>query len=153
MRKSIEHFDRQAARIPVGLQHHRRHGTDQHRFADTTATAVLRDVTRDFATARGVTDVNGILQIEMRSERGDIGGVGVHLVACVRLRGPAVTATIVRDHAKALRQEEHHLRVPIVGAQRPAVVEHDGLPAAPILVENFGAVFGFDEAHRGVLLR
>ena len=35
---------------------------------------------------------------------------------------------VVRDDAKAVGAEEHHLRVPVVAAQRPAVVEHDGLP-------------------------
>jgi hypothetical protein len=81
------------------------------------------------------------------SERRDVGGVCIHLVAIEGLRRTAVAAAVMRDHTKTLGQEEHHLRVPVVRAQRPAVMKHQRLTAAPIFVENFGAVFGLDEAH------
>jgi hypothetical protein len=55
----------------------------------------------------------------------------------------------VGDDAVALPQEKQHLIVPIVGAQRPSVMEHDGLTSAPILVEDFGAVLRRDHAHGG----
>ena len=37
-----------------------------------------------------------------------------------------MAAAVMGDDAVALDQEEHHLGVPVIGAQRPAVVEHDG---------------------------
>ena len=53
----------------------------------------------------------------------------------------AMAAAIMGDHAVALGQEEHHLGVPVVGAQRPAVVEERAAgPGAPVLVEDLGAV-------------
>jgi hypothetical protein len=59
-----------------------------------------------------------------------------------------VAAAIVGDHAIALAEEEHHLGVPVVGAERPTVMEEQRLPGAPILVEDLGAVLGDDLAHR-----
>src|SRR5690606_21754475 len=49
----------------------------------------------------------------------------------------------------ALRQEEQHLRVPVVGAERPAMVKYDGLGVlgSPVLVENLYVVIGRDKAH------
>ena len=44
-------------------------------------------------------------------------------------------------------EEEQHLRVPVVGRQRPAVAEHDGLTLAPVLVEDLNAVLGGDRGH------
>jgi hypothetical protein len=51
------------------------------------------------------------------------------------------------DDAIALFEEEQHLRVPVIGRQRPAVAEHDGLTLAPVLVENLNTVFGRDDRH------
>jgi hypothetical protein len=51
-----------------------------------------------------------------------------------------VPAAVVRDHPKALFQEEHHLTVPIVSAQWPAVMKEKRLAGAPILVEDLSAV-------------
>src|SRR5258708_24631067 len=59
-----------------------------------------------------------------------------------------MAATVVRDDAIYLRQEEHHLRVPVIGRQGPAVMEYDGLAAAPILVVDLRAVLGCDRAHQ-----
>jgi hypothetical protein len=58
-----------------------------------------------------------------------------------------MTAAVMGDDAIAVLEEEQHLSVPIVGRKRPAMAEHDGLPAAPILVEDFGAVLGGDRRH------
>ena len=63
----------------------------------------------------------------------------------------AVAATVVGDHAVAVLHEEHHLGVPVVGTERPAVVEHDRLTAAPVLVEDLRAVLGGDEGHVSLL--
>ncbi len=47
-----------------------------------------------------------------------------------------VAALVVRDSdAIALLQEEHHLVVPVVRTQRPAVMKPGGGPSAPILVK------------------
>src|SRR5438034_754973 len=60
-----------------------------------------------------------------------------------------MAAAIMRDHPEALVQEEEHLRVPVVGAERPAMMEDDrlGVLWAPVLVIDFGVVFGCDDAH------
>src|SRR6185312_7041306 len=57
-------------------------------------------------------------------------------------------APVVGDDAVAVLEEEQHLRVPVIGRQRPAVAEDDGLTLSPVLVEDFDAVLGGDRAHR-----
>ncbi len=52
-----------------------------------------------------------------------------------------MTAAIVCDYTIAALQEEHHLGVPIVRAQRPPVVEEKRLAVAPIFIVDLGAVF------------
>src|SRR5207244_7668744 len=44
-------------------------------------------------------------------------------------------------------KEEHHLRVPVVGGQRPAVAEDDRLSRSPVLVVDLRAVIRGDEWH------
>jgi hypothetical protein len=51
-----------------------------------------------------------------------------------------MAATVVGDHPKTMFQEEHHLTVPIVRAQWPAVMEEERLTGAPILVEDLSAI-------------
>ena len=96
-----------------------------------------------------MADVDGVLEVERVGQCGDVGGVGVHLVAGGGLRRAAVAAAIMRDDPVAVVQEEQHLVVPVVGAERPAVVEDDRLRVlrTPVLVEDLGAVLGGDEAH------
>ncbi len=55
-----------------------------------------------------------------------------------------MAAPVMGYDAIAVLEEEQHLRVPIIGRQRPAVAEHDGLTFAPVLVEDLNAVFGGD---------
>src|SRR4029077_19298563 len=43
--------------------------------------------------------------------------------------------------------EEQHLRVPVIGRQRPAMAEHNGLTFAPVFVENLNAVFCCNFTH------
>src|SRR5438067_2365287 len=83
----------------------------------------------------------------MRGEGGEIVGVMIHVVTIGDLAGATVTAAIVRDDAIAVLEEEHHLRVPVVGGEWPAVGEDDGLAGTPVFVEDFGAVFGGDGGH------
>jgi hypothetical protein len=85
-----------------------------------------------------MADVDRIAEVERGDQLGDVGRIGVHLIAVTGLARTAVTAPVMGDHAIAFAEEEHHLIVPVVGAQRPAVVEHDRLRVfrAPVLVEN-----------------
>jgi hypothetical protein len=73
------------------------------------------DVTRHLAATRRMANVDRILQIKMRRDRGQIVRVVIHVVSFARLTGSAVTSTIVRDHAKAVIQKKQHLRIPVVG--------------------------------------
>ena len=97
----------------------------------TRLCAVRAEIARDFAAAGRVADMDGVLEIEMRRHRREIIGVVVHVVSVAVWRGAAVAAAIVRDDAIAVIEEEHHLRVPVVGRQRPAVAEHDRLARCP----------------------
>src|ERR1035437_3423349 len=74
-------------------------------------------------------------------------GVGVHVVAVRGLSRTAVATTVMSNHAISVLEEEHHLRVPVIGTERPAVVEHDRLAIAPILVIKFRTILGCDEGH------
>ena len=83
----------------------------------------------------------------MRCQRRKVIGVVIHVVAVCGL-GRATMATAVMGYdAIAVFEEKQHLRVPVIGRQRPAVAEHDGLALPPIFVEDLDAVFGFDRAH------
>src|SRR5205085_1706780 len=103
-----------------------------------------RQVVHDFAAARGMTDMHRLFEIEMCSQRRQVVGVVIHVVAASSLRGPAMPASVVRDDAIAMSEEEQHLRVPIICRQRPSMAEHDGLTRSPIFVENLNAVSGRD---------
>ena len=74
------------------------------------------DVARHLA-AGGVPDVDGVVQVEVLGQAGKVVGVVVHVVALTGLRGAAVPAPVMGDHAVAVVQEEHHLGVPVVGRQ------------------------------------
>ena len=98
-----------------------------------------RDIAGRFAAAGGVTHMHGVSQVEMLDHGGNIGGVVIHVVTVAHLRRAAMAAPVVSDNAVALIKEVEHLRIPVVGAQRPPMVEHDRLSAlwAPILVDRF----------------
>jgi hypothetical protein len=55
-----------------------------------------------FASASGVTYKSDIFEIKF-------------------LNGPAMAATVVRNHAETILGEEHQLAVPCIGTQRPSV--------------------------------
>src|SRR5688500_15298137 len=86
----------------------------------------------------------------MLEDSGGIGGVAVHVVTVADLARAAVAAPVVGDDAIAVGDEVEHLGVPVIAAQRPAMVENDWLLVlgSPVLEENFGPVFGGDGAHR-----
>ena len=77
----------------------------------------------------------------MRNQRRQVIRIVIHVVAIAGLSRPAVAAPVMSYDAIAVVEEEQHLRVPIVGRQRPTMAEHDRLTLAPILVENLDAVF------------
>jgi hypothetical protein len=58
-----------------------------------------------------------------------------------------MAATVDADYTIAMLDEEQHLGVPVVGAERPAMMEDNRLALSPVLVEDLSAVFRFDKAH------
>jgi hypothetical protein len=57
------------------------------------------DVACDLAAASRVPDVNSIAQIKGVGEIGQIIGISVEIIACPRLAGAPMTATVVSDDA------------------------------------------------------
>src|SRR5262245_42918729 len=99
---------------------------------------MTRDVTGGFAPTGGVADMNRVSQVQMFDDCGRVGGVVVHIVA-VRHLGRASVSTAIDSHdTEPVLDEEQHLGIPVVGAERPAMMEDDGLGVlrAPVLVEN-----------------
>src|SRR4051812_38248498 len=92
-----------------------------------------------------------VAEVQMRNQLGNISGVVVDIMTVTNLRRAAMASTIVGDHAIALIKEVKHLRVPIICAQWPAVMENNRLTRAPILIENIDTVFRSDCAHSCVL--
>nr|GEU28259.1 hypothetical protein [Tanacetum cinerariifolium] len=138
---AVEHGQRQAVRVGVGLDHLRRHRRDQRGLLDA-AGAVAGDVARHFAAAGGVAHQRGVADVERVEQRGQVVGVRIHVVAGPWLAGLAMTAAVMGDHAVAFAGQEDHLVFPGVALQRPAVAEHHGGAGAPVLEVDAGAVFG-----------
>jgi hypothetical protein len=67
---------------------------------------VAADVAGDFAPARGVADVDRVLQVERFDERREVVGVGVHLVAIPGLARTAVAAAAMGDAAVSAGAQE-----------------------------------------------
>ena len=111
------------------------------------AFAVPCDIMHHFAATGRMADVDSVLQIEMRRHRRKVIGIVIHVVAVADLGGAAVAAAVMGDDAIAVVEEEQHLRIPVVGRQRPTMAEDDGLSFAPILIIDLDAVFGFDCTH------
>src|SRR5205085_8859450 len=104
-------------------------------------------IMRHLAAAGGMTNVHGLLQIKMRGQGRKVIGIVIHVMAVTRLGRSAVASSVMGDYAIAVLKEEQHLRVPIVGRQRPAMAEDDGLSFAPIFVVNLRSIFGGNCAH------
>src|SRR5882672_4292048 len=83
----------------------------------------------------------------MRRQSRQVVCIMIHVMTVAGLAGPAVAAAVMGDDSIAVIQEEQHLRVPVIGRQRPAMAEHDGLPGAPVLVVDLSAVSGLDRRH------
>ena len=105
------------------------------------------EITHHLAAAGRMADMDRILQVQMLGHSREVVGVMVQVVAVGNLRRAAMAATVMRDDAITLAQEEQHLRVPVVRRKRPAVAEHDRLTRTPVLVENLNTVLGYNLAH------
>ena len=110
---------------------------------------MLGDIVGCLATARRMSNMDGVTKVEVLYDSRGVGRIVIHVVAIANLGRAAVASPVVCDDAIPLGEEVEHLGVPVVGTQRPAVVEDDrlsGLPA-PVLVVDFNAIFGSDGGH------
>src|SRR6516164_7330349 len=105
------------------------------------------DITRDLPPAGRVADMDGVAEVQMLDDGSRVGGVVVHIVAVRHLARPPVAAAINADHPVALLDKKQHLSVPVVGTERPAMVEDNRLATPPVFVEDLCAVVGCDRAH------
>src|SRR5438552_14942457 len=96
-------------------------------------------IMRHLATSGGMTNVHGVVQIKMRGQSRKVVGIVIHVMAVARLGRSTVASSVMGDDAIALFEEEQHLRVPIIGRQRPAMAEDDGLSFAPIFIIDVDA--------------
>src|SRR5438876_12163505 len=92
------------------------------------------EITHYLAAARGMADVNRIFQVEMIGDRLQIIGIVVHVVSAAGLSRATMSAPIRGNDAETFAEEKKHLRVPIIRRERPAVTEHNRLPATPVLI-------------------
>src|SRR5438552_18536480 len=92
------------------------------------------EIMHHLAAAGRMADVNRILEVEMIGHGLQIVGIVVHVVPAAGLSRTTMSAPISCNDAETFADEKKHLRVPIIGRQRPAVPEHDGLTFAPILI-------------------
>src|ERR1700733_6937109 len=138
--ETVDDLLRDAIRVPVRLHECRGDGADEDSLC-YPAFAVLSNIASHLAAAGGVSDVDGVLQIEGLDKFGNIGSIGIHVVAGCRLRGTSVASTIVGNYAVTAFKEEHHLGIPVVGGEWPSMVKEKRLACAPVLVENLRAVF------------
>src|SRR4029077_17663372 len=81
-----------------------------------------------------MADVNRILQVEMIGDTLQIIGIVIHVVAAAGLSRATMSAPLGRNDAETFAGEKKHLRGPIIRRKRPAVTEHNRLPAAPVFI-------------------
>ncbi|MNF95797.1 hypothetical protein D3C84_785660 [compost metagenome] len=144
----VEHRLGQAAGVAGGLHHQRWHRRQDRRLAGAVL-AVAGQVMHHLAAAGGMSDMHCAAYPQVIDHRRHVIGVMVHVVAIPDLAGAPVAAAVMGDNPITLGQEEQHLRIPVVTAERPTVVEenHLGIARAPVFIEDFNAVFGCDECH------
>src|SRR5579863_382018 len=94
-----------------------------------------------------MANVNGVADIEGLHQLVDVCSVRIHFIASFGLRGTAMSAPVMSNHAKTALEKEHHLRVPIVCRERPAMMKEKRLSRSPILVINLRSVFCSDRSH------
>src|SRR5882762_6127548 len=94
-----------------------------------------------------MADVNGIAKVQLFNQLVNVSSVCVHFVAGNGLRGASMSAAVMSDHAVSPLEKEHHLSVPVICRERPAMVEKQRLAGAPVLVINLRAIFRRDCGH------
>ncbi len=100
------------------------------------------------AAAGRMSHMDRIFQIQMLGQRRQVVCVVVHVVTAIDLGGPSVPPPVMGNDPVALAEKEHHLRIPVVRGERPAMAEDDGLSLAPVLVEDLDPVLGGDRGHQ-----
>ena len=78
------------------------------------------NVTRNFATAGGMTDVDRTLEIESFNQGHQVVRIGIQITPVPRLTGSATFAAVVSDAEVAAGGQKEHLILEGVGGQRPA---------------------------------
>ena len=86
-----------------------------------------RQIARHLGAPGGMADMDGIFQVEMRRKSRQVVGVMIHIMAVGSLGRAAVPTAIVGDNTVAAMQEEQHLVIPVVRAERPTMAENYGL--------------------------
>ena len=73
----------------------------------------------------------------------------IHIMTFTYLIGTTMTTTVEGDDAEAFCKEKEHLVIPVIGAQRPAVMENDRLRIlrTPVFVINTDTIFRCYECH------
>ena len=96
-----------------------------------------------------MADMNGAGEAEVIGQLDHVGDVGVHVVADVGLGRAAMTAAIMRDYPETMIEKKQHLSVPVIRAQRPAMMKEDRLRVlwSPVLVEDLRLIAGGEEGH------
>src|SRR5207249_12079943 len=92
------------------------------------------EIMHHLAAAGRMADVNRILEVEMIGHGLQIVGIVVHVVSAAGLSRATMSTPISCNDAETFAEEKKHLRIPVIGRQRPAVTEDDGLSFAPVLV-------------------
>src|SRR5213083_1419179 len=92
------------------------------------------EIMHHLAAAGRMADVNRILEVEMIGYGLQIVGIVVHVVSVAGLSRATMSAPIIRNDAETFAEKKKHLRIPIIRRERPAVTEHNRLPAAPVLI-------------------
>src|SRR5207247_3328772 len=88
------------------------------------------------AAVLGRPELCRFFRVEMTGDRLQISGIVVHVVSAAGLSGATMSATIRGNDAETFADEKKHLRVPVVGRQRPTMAEDDGLSFAPVFIIN-----------------
>src|SRR5664280_2446207 len=105
------------------------------------------DIAGNFATARGKTDQDSALQVELLDKFREVIGICVHVVAIPGLTRPAMAATVMGNAAIAVGSQKQHLSFPTIRTKRPSVTEHHRPSCAPVLVIDLRTVFRHNRAH------
>src|ERR1700759_1249971 len=118
---AVDDLSGYSVRIALRLHERGRNSADEHGFGHS-ALAELRNISGHFSTACGVTDVDGIPEVQFRYDSGCIRGVGVHVMSFVRLGRAAVPTAVVGDDTISVMEEKHHLSVPVIRGEGPAMM-------------------------------